>query len=159
MTVPEPIKIVGLRELQRALKQMDGESQKKLRLVLNTIAETVAQGASRRVPTRTGRAKGSLRPQSSQREAKVVGGSKKASYYGWLEFGGTVGRGRVAGGAKKRAGGATGGKAGSVKRTWIASGRYIYPTYAANRDSIQTALARSLAELAREAGLEVKQDA
>lgn len=151
----DPVHVTGLIELQRALKQMDGESQKQLRLVLNSVAATVAQGAARRVPSRTGRARASLREQSSQREARVVGGSKKAPYYGWLDFGGTVGKGRVAGGAKKKAGGATGGHEGSVKRPFIKTGRYIYPAYAANRESIVKALADGLATLVRNAGLEV----
>ena len=139
----DPIRIEGLREFQRALKQMDGESQKKLKVVLDTAARTVSMGAGRRVPTRTGRASASLRAQSSQREAKVVGGSKKVPYYGWLDFGGRVGRGR------------TGPNSGSVRRPFIKTGRYMYPAYAANRDSIQKALENGLVELVHEAGLEV----
>lgn len=137
MSVPEPIKIGGLREFQRALKQMDGESQKQLRVVLNRAAETVASGASRRVPRRTGRAAASLRAMSSQREARVMGGSKKVPYYGWLDFGGRIGRDK------------------SQRRPFITGGRYMYPTFSANRDSINKALADGLAELARTAGLEV----
>lgn len=150
-----PIKIVGLRDFQKALKDLDGESQKQLRVVLNTVSDTVAQGAARRVPVRTGRARASLRAQSSQREAKVIGGSKKAPYYGWLDFGGTVGKGRVSGGFKKRAGGETGGHAGSVKRRFLNSGRYMYPALDANRDSINKALQKSLEDLAKSVGLEV----
>lgn len=140
MTVPEPIKISGLREFQRALKQMDGESQKKLRVVLNEAATTVAEGAARRVPVRTGRARASLRAMSSQREARVMGGSKKAPYYGWLDFGGRTGRDK------------------SQRRPFVQGGRYMYPTFASNRDSIYKALQKSLAELARTAGLEVTED-
>ena len=86
----------------------------------------------------------------------MVAGGKKAPYYGWLDFGGTVGKGRVSAGvSKKRAGGDFGGKEGSIKRPWIDGGRYIYPAYAANRESIHKALEQILAELVREAGLEV----
>jgi hypothetical protein len=136
----DPIKVSGLKEFQRALKQMDGESQKQLRVVLNQSAETVAVGAARRVPRRTGRAAASLRAQSSQREARVMGGSKKVPYYGWLDFGGRIGRDK------------------SQRRPFVQSGRYMYPTFAANRDSIYKALQKGLAELARTAGLEVTQD-
>lgn len=147
----DPIRIVGLVEFQRALKALDGESQKRLKVVLDDAARTVAQGASRRVPRRTGRAAASLRAQSSQREAKVVGGSKKVPYYGWLDFGGTVGRGRVSSHvAKKKA-----VVAGKTHRAWIGSGRYMYPAYAANRDSINKALQNSLTQLVRDVGLEV----
>lgn len=155
MATIQPTKIEGLRELQAALKALDGESQKKIRVFLNEVAQTVVGGASRRVPVRKGRARASLKAMSGQREAKVQGGGSKAPYYGWLDFGGTVGKGRVAAGvAKKRAGGASGGTAGSVTRPWFPGGRYIYPAYAANRDSIQGALEKGLAELIREAGLE-----
>lgn len=155
MTTVKPVKIEGLRDLQKALKDLDGESQKQIRVFLNEVAQTVVGGASRRVPTRSGRAKGSLKAMSGQREAKVQGGGRKAPYYGWLDFGGTVGKGRVPGTAKKRAGLQAGSHEGSVKRPWFPGGRYIYPAYAANRDSIQKALEKGLADLIRGAGLEV----
>jgi len=135
--VVEPIRINGLRDFQKALKDMDGEAQKQLRVVLNSAADTIAAGAARRVPRRTGRAAGALRAQSSQREAKVIGGSGRAPYYGWLDFGGRVGIGH------------------SVSRPFVRSGRYMYPTYAANTDTIHKALAEGLADLARHAGLTV----
>lgn len=133
----DPIHITGLVELQRALKALDGESQKQLKVVLDQVATTVATGASRRVPRKTGRAAASLRAQSGQREAKVVGGSKKVPYYGWLDFGGRIGKDK------------------SVKRPFVTGGRYMYPAYSANRDSIQRALEASLQQLVRDAGLEV----
>lgn len=134
----KPIEIEGLREFQAALKQMDGESQKQIRVALNSVADVVTQGAARRVPTRTGAAKASLKSQSSQREAKVLGGSKKVPYYGWLDFGGRVGRNR------------------SVKRPFVRSGRYLWPTVAANRTTLTAALQEALVRLARDAGLEVE---
>lgn len=140
MSAVPPLKIEGLRDLQRALKALDGESQKKIRVALNDVADTVAAGASRRVPVRTGKARASLRAQSSQREARVMGGSKKVPYYGWLEFGGTVGRVGAGGGAHRR---------------YVAGGRYIYPAYAANREPIYKAVEQAMADLVRDAGLEV----
>lgn len=140
MGTVDPIKVAGLREFQKALKQMDGESQKKLRVVLNESATTVARGAARRVPRQTGRAAASLRASSSQREARVMGGSSKVPWYPWLDFGGRVGRNK------------------SVSRPFVTGGRYMYPTFSANRDSIYKALQKSLADLAREAGLAVTED-
>jgi hypothetical protein len=137
MNTIDPIKITGLREFQKALKDLDGESQKQLKVVLDDVARGVAAGAARRVPMRTGRARASLRAQSSQREAKVVGGSRKVPYYAWLDFGGRVG--------KKK----------SVSRPFVTSGRYIYPTIGASRQSIAEALADGLGQLIEKAGLEV----
>lgn len=133
----DPVKIVGLREFQAALKQMDGETQKQLRVVLNRAADMVTADAARKVPTRSGRARASLRAQSSQREAKVVGGSKKVPYYGWLDFGGRIGRDQ------------------KTRRPYVQGGRFMYPAFVANRDAIYQALADGLADLARDAGLEV----
>jgi hypothetical protein len=119
----EPVRIEGIRELQRALKQMDGESQKRLRTVFNTAADIVAQGAARKVPRKSGAARASIRVGSSQREARVkAGNARKAPYYPWLDFGGAVGKGR------------------SVKRPFAKSGRYIYPTFTENRDEIMSTL-------------------
>lgn len=139
----KPIEIEGLRDLQRALKQMDGESQKKLRVVLNSAAETVVGGAQRRVPTRTGKARGSIKPRSGQREAVVVGGGRKAPYYGFLDFGNKVRGGRGV------------GRGDTVPRKFVEGGRYIYPSWAANRKSVLAALADAITELAVESGLGV----
>lgn len=137
MAIVDPIKVRGLRDLQGALKRMDGESQKKLRLVLNEVAETVAAGTRRRVPRRTGAAAASVKVASSQREARIKEGSAKAPYMPWLDYGGKTG--------KKK----------SVKRPFVKDGRYLYPTYRANKSSLLPALEKAIVELAKESGLEV----
>lgn len=136
MATTDPIRIEGLRELQATLRALDGESQKLLRGTLNEAAETVAAGARRRVPTRTGRAKGSVKTASSQREARVKAGSAKVPYLGFLDYGGRVGIGR------------------SVSRPFVRSGRYVYPAYDANRDSIMKGLSDSIGRLITRAGLD-----
>ncbi len=140
MSTIKPIKVEGLREFQRALKQADGESQKKLRVILNDVSAVVVTGASRRVPRRSGRAAASLRAQSSQREARVIGGSKKVPYYGWLDFGGRIGRDK------------------SQRRPFVQSGRYMWPAVAANRQSLEKALQKALIDLAEETGMEARPD-
>lgn len=137
MSAIDPIKVQGLREFQRALKDMDGESQKQLRVALNKGAELVAADASAKVPRRSGRAAASVRAASSQREARVMGGSKKVPYYPWLDFGGKIGRDK------------------SVHRPFYKRGRYIYPAYVREYPNVMTALAEALADVARNAGLEV----
>lgn len=135
MSVVDPIKVTGLRELQASLKAVEDGLQKQLRVVLNDAAELVAADARRKVPQRTGRAAQSLKAQSGQREAKIVGGSKKVPYYGFLDFGGRVGKNK------------------SVTRPFRRSGRYIYPAYASNRDDVARKIADGLGELIRQAGL------
>lgn len=135
----DPIKITGLREFQRQLKDIDGESQKALRRVNNDAADVVVAGARRLVPVGPNRrARGSIRAQSSQREARVTGGGARAPYYPWLDFGGAVGRGR------------------SIRRPFLKDGRYIYATYSARRRWILVRLEEGLTELAKGAGLAVE---
>lgn len=135
MTI-DPIKIRGLRDFQAGLKTMDGESQKKLRVTMNEVAETIAAGTRRRVPTRTGRAKGTVKVASSQREARVKAGGAKAPYYPWLDFGGVTTRG--------------------ASRPYIKDkGRYLYVTYGVSRAGIQAALEKALTDLATESGFTV----
>ena len=137
MPATDAIKITGLRDLQAALKQMDGEAQKQLRGVLNEAAEIVVSGARAGFPTKTGRAKGTIKVMSSQREARVKEGSAKAPYAPWLDYGGRVGPKR------------------SVSRPFVKTGRYVYPAYNRSRDDILDALSAALAELITRAGLEV----
>lgn len=138
MTLVKPISVHGMKELQRALKELDGESQKEIRTALNTVADTVVQGAARRIPTRSGKARASLRSMSSQRETRIKGGGRKAPYLGWLEFGGRIGKDK------------------SVSRPFVRGGRYIWPTIAANRQNLADAIQKALVDLARSKGLEVK---
>lgn len=137
MATIDPIKIKGVREFQAALKQMDGEAQKQLRVVFNEVAETVAGATRRRIPTRSGKAKGSVRVASTQREARVKLGSRRVPHAAWLDFGGRVGIHK------------------SVSRPFVEEGRYLYPAYRANRDGIRRGVEEGLVQLARDAGLEV----
>ena len=131
----DPIRVKGLRELQTALKQIDGESQKALRVALNNAVEGIAVDARRRVPTRTGKAKASIRATSSQREARVSAGKKSVAYYGWLDYGGKTGIG------------------GSVVRPFRKQGRYLYPAYHDQADEMLAVLTREIVAVAEAAGL------
>lgn len=135
-TANDPVRIDGLRELQAALKRMDGQSQKRLRIVLNDAAELVVSGARPRVPRRTGRAAASLKPSSGQREASVKAGGGRVPYYGFLDFGGAVGR------------------HDSVRRPFLPEGRYLYPTYRDRKGSIRAKISAGLEALIRDAGLD-----
>jgi hypothetical protein len=133
----DPIKIKGLVEFQRALKEIEDGAQKQLRVVFNAVAETVAGGARRRVPSKTGKARGSVKVASSQREAIVKAGGARVSYYPWLDFGGRVGIHK------------------SVSRPFVQTGRYLYPSYDASRAGIGQAVEEGLVDLVRSSGLEV----
>lgn len=137
MTDIEPIKITGLAEFSRNLRKMDSNLPKGLRLANNEAAELVVSWAKPKVPRDSGRAAGTVKAKSTRTEGRVTGGSKRTSYYPWLDFGGKV------------------GPKGSVRRSFIKEGRYIYPGFTAQRAAIADRLTRALIQVAVEAGIEV----
>jgi hypothetical protein len=134
----EKIKIRGIREFQRALKQMDADLPKQIRIVFNGATKLVLDYAEPRFPRKTGRAVATLKAKSSQREARIGLGSKRAPYAPWLDFGG---QGRV--------------KGRPPAREFIKSGRYVYKGLEVHRDEITDLMTAGLHALARDAGLEM----
>lgn len=133
----EPIKIEGLKEFSRALRKIDSELPKALRLAHNEAGQLIVDYAKAKVPRKTGRAAGTIKAKSTRTETRVQGGSKRVPYYAWLDFGGRVGRRH------------------SVQRPYIKQGRYIYPALGANYDEFTQLLTEKLIEVARQAGVDV----
>lgn len=135
----EPIKIEGLREFVRDLKKIDSDLPKMVRVANNMAADVVVGYARPRVPSRSGRARRSVKAKSTRTKVRVVGGGNRARHYPWLDFGGKVGRNR------------------SVSRPFRKDGRYIYKGYFLSRDSgeFQEVLTKALLDVARQAGVEV----
>lgn len=132
-----PIKIDGLAEFQKALRQMDADLPKQLRLILNQASDIVIDWAVPKIPRKTGRAAGSVKARSSQRESRVAMGGRRAPYMPWLDFGGKAGPGKT------------------IERPFLSKGRYLYAGLYANAEDVQKVMERGLAELAASAGLEV----
>lgn len=130
----DPIQITGLRELNKSLKQVDANLPKGTRLALNEGAAIVAQEAARRVPRRTGRAASTYRARSTRTSARVAIGGAKAKYVPWLDFGGT---------------------AGTAKRSFIKSGRYLFPALEKKRPEVLAALEHAVVAVVEGAGLDV----
>jgi hypothetical protein len=133
----DPIHVEGLREFSQGLKRLDGDMPKVLRLGLNSVADVVVDVARPRVASRSGRARGSVRAKSTRTAVRIAGGGKRVPYYGWLDYGGRVGRGKA------------------QVRPFKKQGRYLYPAYYATRDEIPRLLEDALVDVARQAGLEV----
>lgn len=133
----DAIQIDGLAAFSRALRQIDADAPKELRLIGNTAADVVAGRARSRVARQSGRAQRSIKASSTRTLSRVKGGGPRQPYYPWLDFGGRVGRKR------------------SVKRRFIKSGRYIYPSYAAKRSFIQAQLTIGMTKLAERQGWKV----
>lgn len=131
------ITIDGIKELQASLKEVDGELQKQLRVVFNEAAQMVVDTAQAQIPKKSGKAARSVKAQSQQRKVIVKAGGKRVPYYGWLDFGGAVGRNK------------------SIKRAFLKDGRYIYPAYYKNRDEILKHIEEGLTDLVKKAGLDI----
>lgn len=138
MATIEPVKIEGLAEFNRNLKKLSADLPKALRLAHNEAAQLIVDYAKPRVPRKTGRAAGTIKARSTRTESRVSGGSKRVPWYGWLDFGGRVGRKR------------------SVARPFIKEGRYLYPALSANYDKFAQLLTDALVDVARQAGIEVE---
>jgi hypothetical protein len=133
--VADTVVVRGLRDVQKALRDVDRELGPELRKGLNEVAEIVASAARPLVPTRSGRARASIKVGSSQRAAQLKVGGTKAEYFPWLDFGGTVGR--------KHA----------TRRPFIKEGRYIYPTLRKKRADVEDKLFEVVGRLTDRAGL------
>lgn len=142
------VKVTGLRELSRAMKQVDTELPKELKARFLVVARRVVGVAQQRMPQRTGRAQASVKARATVRGASIAAGGTAAPYYPWLDFGGSVGRGHRPGAAWS----------GAVKREWRGlpggSGRYIYPAIAQERDEIAKQVDEAVADVARQAGFD-----
>lgn len=113
------IQVRGLRELRAALRDVDKTLGPELRKGLNEVAEVVLDTARPLVPTRSGKARASLKAGSTEKAVQIKAGGTKAPYWGWLDFGGKVGRSK------------------SVRRPFITEGRFIYPSLRKRRDDIE----------------------
>lgn len=131
------IRIEGLAAFNRALRKLDSDLPKALRLALNAAAAVVVDYGQARVPRRTGRARASIRARSTRTAVRVIEGGPRAPYAPWLDFGGRVGRAR------------------SVIRPFQTEGRYLYPALRDERSAIERALESALADVAHAAGLEL----
>lgn len=136
----EAIHVDGLKEFNRALKAMDSELPKALRVALNDVADVVISKAKVGIPRRSGKAAASVKARSTRTAVRVVAGGSRAEYYPWLDFGGRVGR------------------KNSIIRYFLKDGRYLYPAYFKMRDSgeIQHKLVEVLTGVAKQAGLVVE---
>lgn len=134
------IQVTGLREFQAQLRAMDAGLPKQLRLALNAASDVVIDYAAPRFPRKTGRAAASLKARSTQRTARVALGGRRAPHAPWLVYGG---EGRI--------------KGRPAKREFIKGGRDFGPYGALDhrRAEIIEIMSGALAQLARDAGLEV----
>ncbi|HVV37584.1 MAG TPA: hypothetical protein VHC63_13325 [Acidimicrobiales bacterium] len=123
------IGVVGLIEVQRALRQVSDELPRELRQLHKRVSEIVARNAQGRAPELSGRLRASLVARAEQRGASIKGGGARVPYYGFIDFGGRVGRNK------------------SVERPFIREGRIIFPAIVATRDEALETYDEGMADL------------
>ena len=134
------IEVTGIRELRKALKDVEADLPRELRDGLFEIATLVADAARVKVPSVSGDAAGSIKARKQSAAASLAVGGTKAPYFPWLDFGGAVGRNR------------------SVKRPFLKEGRYVYPTLKEKRNVITEKVDALIKTLAVKAGFETSGD-
>lgn len=81
------VKIEGLRETQKALRDMSDELRFEMKETHRKAAEIVVQGSKRYVPFRTGKLAASIRAAATMTSGKVRVGSAAVPYAGPIHFG------------------------------------------------------------------------
>lgn len=83
----ERIKIEGLRDLVKNLRQIDPDLPKEIRQINYDAAGIVTSVAKGLVPHRTGRLQDSIRTLATQRGGQVAAGQASVPYAGPVHFG------------------------------------------------------------------------
>jgi HK97 gp10 family phage protein len=81
------IQIDGLKETQKALREMSDDLKYKMKETHREAAEVVVEGSKRYVPFRTGKLAASIRAAATMTSGKVRVGSASVPYAGPIHFG------------------------------------------------------------------------
>lgn len=125
----------GIDEFLRSLDRLQGSLLELLEESGHAAAEITIDAARPDVPIRSGAARRSLSVDDAPAGAFALGGSRDVPYYAWLEFGGSA------------------GIDGSVQRSVVPKGRYLWPAYLESFDEIELVMAKNLTELLKDVRL------
>jgi hypothetical protein len=128
------VRVRGLEEYRQALTAISDGLEGMQRVVLDQALSMVVGWARPRIPRRSGDTAGSLQLRHG---ATLAGVEATAVHFGWLDYGGRVGR------------------ALAVQRRYEPGGRYLYPGLRVHHDDITEAMRQAYTDLVRRAGLEV----
>lgn len=162
------MKLTGVAEYLTALRKVAPEAKKELSTDLKAIGKMVVTDAQGEMSFKrpTGRARRAYKVKVVTRRGfegvEISEGGTVAPYLPWLDFGGSVGRGRKStarvslhGGGRvtvKRVGSRG---TGSVVRPYIKEGRYLYPAYYRRYDDMVAATFEAVNRACHSAGLAV----
>lgn len=128
------VQITGLREFESALKKLDAGLMPELKAQFLGIANRIAGIIAGKVPVLTGAAAGSVTAHGTLKGAQITAGGARVPYYPWLDFGGSVGRGKA------------------NLRPFVPEGRYMFPVIHSEREATEAAAKDALRIVARSAG-------
>jgi hypothetical protein len=129
---------INMAEARRLARQFDGlgdDVQKTVNQEIGLISGRMVSRIRARVPSKSGRARASVRAQGG----KITAGGTGAPHYPWLEFGGST---KVPGAGRR------------VQRGFIKTGRYIFPTISEGKAKDLAAVENALARVAKKHGLD-----
>ncbi len=151
-TAQDALAVVGLGDFIASLKAAQVQTPTRVtRVALNKAAALVVDDARGRAPARSGKLRASIRATSSGKLARVSEGGARVPYAGFIDYVGTVGRRRNTV-EHQRARAAGTARHGAV-RTFIPTGRILYPAFEAQRAHVLEAMKTSLAEAMDSVGL------
>lgn len=139
------VEVVGLTELQRALRDIEPTLKKEFNKELRNIGNKVVTQVRAKMPVKTGRARASVKSGVRNGVAYVQGGKATVPYYPWLDFGGPT-RAQGPNGPWRN-----GWKPG--RREFIPRGRYLYPTVDEMQPEIEKSAEEAFERTARQLGL------
>jgi hypothetical protein len=138
------VQVSGLADLRNDLKKLENAAAaRQVKNALADAADYVAVRARGKVPSRSGRAAGSIKGGSTGASAYVKGGGGNVPYYGWLDFGSRTPK---KGNPRSRGPWSGSGK-GPIR------GRFIYPAIDENQNKIVELVGNGLNQVIRDAGL------
>ncbi len=137
MTGRVVVAVDGIDRVRRSLRELSPAAARGLRVGLNEVSDYLIGKITPKIPSRSGKARRSVKKRSTQAAVRIAVGGRAAPYYPWLDWGGKVGPNN------------------SVVRPYLGDGRYVYPTLAQERDAIERRVQDVLDRIARDAGLEV----
>lgn len=131
---------INMAEARRLSRQFDGlgdDVQKDVNKEIGLISGRMVQRIRARVPSKSGRARASVRAKGG----KITAGGPSAVHFPWLEFGGST---KVPGAGRR------------VRRDFVKSGRYIFPTISEGKAKDLEAVERAVERVAKKHGLDTK---
>lgn len=134
MAVGSGVYVSNLAQVRKYLRQIHPDLVPVLREDLKSaIIQTTIPNIIQRVPTKSNKARFTIKARSGGNTLYVLAGGKSsvAPYFGWLDFGGTLkGRGR--------------GRNQTIVRPIIKKGRYVYPGIMATQQSLVIAAGKAV---------------